>query len=687
MISVESTEQGIRAVDSSKTSIDVAAERWTETDEGPTVPREPDVTVSGTTTQLRFPPVFVVAETTGGDSYELASEVGPIPLPSDEYVVRVEGNVLAYVAFSGPARLEKPNYEASILSFPEPTSVTLGFRSRTQEPAETVVVPRTPEGIATALSQFPSGHRTTTADRSYPTMRDHPPRIAFGDAVSIPDVVSRRREETAIELRLPASLDYLFPASSLAHYLGASVSVDSDDSDDSVTPRIEAAGRVHELPTLPSFQYETASLLRRTFLLDCLVRNAGPHGTDLAEYRLLSELGLDADRLYAAPVAERLNAYLDAPFERVSEELPEWHLSMYVEPTMSHAETLPYLLQNVPNIFLPESTPLDGGERLSRSLDDFYRGTKPSPRESVAIDLTKPKLGPGRTHGWLAGGVPIDVFKGIPEAYENRFDFLGRAGDSISVVAILNDSGMKDEHADAARIYRERAADLDIDIEVREHLTTEELATVFETPHDFVHYIGHCDRAGLRCPDGNLSVSSLSASNVQTFFLNACGSFYEGVGLVERGSVAGAVTFNRVVDSQAAKVGTMFVRLLVHGFCFERAMQMARRRIMTGKDYAVVGDGTHVLAQSDNYVSSDAVLTRLDDGRFELQYSVHSPWVNGGYFQTHITPDDESRLLGSVGTYVLEQTELCEFLEHADTPIVYDGDIHWSDELLTLLRS
>ncbi|WP_224449472.1 hypothetical protein [Haloprofundus salilacus] len=682
MISVESTEQGIRAVDSSKTTIDVVAERWTETTGGPSIPRDPDVTVSGTTTELRFPPVFVVAEASDGSRFELASEVGPIDLPPGDYVVRVDGNVLTYVAFSGPVRLEKPNYEAAILSFPTRTTVTLGFRNRTHAPAETVVVPRTPAGVATALSQFPSGHRTTTADRSYPTMRDHPPRVAFGDSVSIPDVVSERREETSVEFRLPPELDYLFPASSLAHYLGATVAVESG-----TTPRLETADRVHELPALPSFQYETAALLRRVFLLDCLVRNAGPHGTDLAEFRLLSELPLDADALYAAPVAERLNAYLDAPFECISDELPEWHLSMYVEPTMSHAKTLPYLLQNVPNVFLPESTPLDGGERLTRSLDDFYRGLKSPSDDAVAVDLTKPKLGPGRAHGWLAGGVPIDVFKGVPEAYENRFDFLGRADDSISVVAILNDSGMENEHAEAARIYRERAADLDIDIEVREHLTTEELATVFETPHDFVHYIGHCDRAGLRCADGHLSVSALKESNVQTFFLNACGSFYEGIGLVERGSVAGAVTFNRVVDSQAAKVGTMFARLLVHGFCFERAMQMARRRIMTGKDYAVVGDGTHVLAQSDNYVSSDVELVRLDCDEFELRYSVYSPWVNGGYFQTHVTPDDESRLLGSTGTYVLDRERLCEFLNHADTPVVYDGDIHWSDGLANTLRS
>jgi hypothetical protein len=636
--------------------------------------RPVDTTVAGEVTTLRFPPVFVVAERLDGEeTFELGSRVGPIDLPPDEYVVRVDGNVLTYVRFDGAARLEKPGYERAIITFPESTQVTLGFRSRVQSPPETITVPKTPTGVATALSSFPAGHRTTTPDRSFPTMRGHPPLVEFGDETNVPDVVAERREAVDVELALPPRLDYLFPVSSLSHYLGATVRTESG-----ATPTLRTPERTHRLSSLPEFPMECAALLRRVFLLDCLVRNAGPYGTDLEEARHLDQLGIDADALYDQPIATRLDAYLDAPFEDVADELPEWHLSMYVDPTFEHVETLPYLLHRLPNVFLPSAEPLSGSERLSRSLDDFYRQRE----TSVSVDLVKPDLGPGRVHGWLAPGAPIDVFKSVPSAYTNRFDYRQRASDPISIVAVLNDNEMAEEHAEAARIYRQRATELDLDITVREHLSTDELATVFETPHELVHYIGHCEESGLRCRDGHLSMSSLDASRAQTFFLNACGSFHEGVELVRQGSVAGAVTFNKVLDSHAARVGTTFARLLMNGFSIERALRLARRRIMMGKDYTVVGDGTHVLTQSEDYIPGKIDLTRGSDDSFSLTYEVFSPSAHGGYYKPYIPGSEQSYLIGRSTDHRLDRETLDQFLSIADTPVVYDGDIHWSKELV-----
>ncbi|SEO72814.1 hypothetical protein SAMN04487948_104400 [Halogranum amylolyticum] len=673
MIEVDSTERGVRAVDSAKTSIEVETDDWVSAEQSLALSRPVDTTLAGETSVLRFPPVFVVAERLDGDAtFELGSEVGPIDLPPDEYVVRVDGNVLTYVRFDGAARLEKPGYEQAIISFPEPTTVTLGFRSRVQSPPETMTVPRTPAGVATALSHFPAGHRTATPDRSFPTMRGHPPLVEFGDETDVPDVVAERREAVDVELTLPPRLDYLFPVSSLAHYLGATVRTEP-----AATPTLRTPDRTRELSSLPEFPRECAALLRRAFMLDCLVRNAGPYGTDLSETRHLETLGLDAAALYDRPISSRLDAYLDAPFERVSEAFPEWHLSMYVDPTFDHVETLPYLLSILPNVFLPSSEPLSGSERLSRSLDDFYRRQE----SSVSVDLVKPDLGPGRVHGWLAPSAPIDVFKAVPSAYSNRFDYRRRASEPISVVAVLNDNEMAEEHAEAARIYRHRATELDLDITVREHLSTDELADVFETSHDLVHYIGHCEESGLRCRDGNLSVSSLRESNAQTFFLNACGSFHEGVELVRQGSVAGAVTFNKVLDSHAARVGTTFARLLMNGFCIERALRLSRRRIMMGKDYTVVGDGTHVLTQSENYVPGEIELSNTPDGQFDLTYEVFSPSAHGGYYQPYLPGNDQSHLIGYATSHRLDREALTRFLDIADTPVVYDGDIHWSNEL------
>ncbi len=76
-------------------------------------------------------------------------------------------------------------------------------------------------------------------------------------------------------------------------------------------------------------------------------------------------------------------------------------------------------------------------------------------------------------------------------------------------------------------------------------VTVDELARIFEAEEDFVHFIGHCEVGGLKCQDGTLDIESLSSVGVRTFFLNACGSYRQGQALIERGSVAGAVTLRK----------------------------------------------------------------------------------------------------------------------------------------------
>ncbi|WP_267620007.1 hypothetical protein [Halobium salinum] len=676
MIEVVSTEKGLRAVDARKNSIDVVTGDWAPTTVEDDVPSPTDVRVAGTTTSLRLPPAFVsVTRLDDNATFELGSETGPLELGDAEFLVRVSGNVNSYLRFSGPAEVSKPNYEATVLSFLRPTEVTLGFRSRVQSPSGTLTVPRTPAGVATALTHLSASNRTATPDRSFPTMRGHPPLVEFGEDTTVPTFLEGGTDDT--ELVLPAGLEYLFTAASLAHYLGATVTVERD-----ADPLLRTAAADHRLGTLPEFERRVAALLRRCFLLDCLVRNAGPYGTDLAESALLETLSLDADTLYEASVGERVDAYLDAPFERVDADLPEWHLSMYVDPTYDHVGVLPYLLVSLPNVFLPRSDPLREDERLSRSLDDFYRNEV---GDAVAVDLVKPHLGPGRIHGWLAPGTPIDVFKSVPAAYRNGTGYEWRADESISIVAVLNDSEMSGEHGEAARIYRERALDLDLDITVRERLSTEELARTFESSHDLVHYIGHCEETGLRCPDGTLSMSSLTESNAQTFFLNACGSFYEGLTLVEKGSVAGAVTFNKVLDADAARVGTSFARMLMHGFCLERALDLARRRIMMGKDYTVVGDGTHTLTQSESFIPVTMTLDPRADGRFDVEFDAFSAEKVGGHYQPHVPSSRRSYLHGNRAAFTLDHEATEEIISRADAPVVYDGDLHWSKDLVDLL--
>ncbi|WP_430505519.1 hypothetical protein [Haloparvum sp. PAK95] len=674
MLRVEREVNLVRATDAAKQT-SVVDGRFAPASDGPDLPRGVDETVFARATSLEFPPGFAVVEDLDADeSTELGRDVGPIELESGAYCIRLNAPVMTYLRFDGAATIRKPQHREVVVEFPARTPVTLGFRSRIKSPREEIRVPETVDGFATALSAISGSHRTQTPDRSFPTMRQHPPELTFTDPVDgetrIPPGLRGSRDD--VELVLPPDLRYLVTGASLGHYLGATVRTEPG-----ATPTLVAGDR-HELPPLPEFPHAASELLQRTFYLDCLVRNVGPHGTELAESEALDRLAVDPHRVYDQSVPERVETYLELPYDRVADVFPEWHLSLYVQPTFERARALPYVLFNVPQLFLPESESLDSDEWLSRSLGDFYR----SRRESASVDLRRPELGPGRNHGWLADGVPIDVFKSRLSAYENRARYRQQASDGLSIVAVVNDADMGIEASEAAETYRDRAAALEVDasVSVREELSTDDLASVFEAGHDMVHFVGHCEPDGLVCTDGHLATSDLAESNAETFFLNACGSYYEGLDLIENGSVAGGVTFNRVLEDNAAKVGTAFARLLAQGFSIERAMDLSRRRVMAGKDYAVVGDGSHTLLQAEEIITAH-LRVEEQDGTYHVVHHPNMPDNQGSVYQSHLQEDDRSHLYGSKQEFRVDRERLKEFLGYGVTPVIYNGDLGWSDEL------
>lgn len=696
MIEWEETEAGVRAFDRTKTGVTVGAPDWQTGGEPRVIERPIDKSVTGRASRLSFPPSLVgIVDVETGTRYEHGNDTKPLLLPDGEYLANVHGNVKTYLRFSGPATVQKTDdFDSLIFSFRRKTPVTLGFRSHHKMPVDTITVPPTTEGVATAISYASSSQKVTGPDRSYPTLRGHPPRFELGEELHIPREVRAAKKDIGIEIRIPDDFETLFVTAPLAYYLQADVVVEGHRAPMLSAPEVNFT---YSFSPLPAYQHEVADLLRQVFFLDCLVRNAGPHRWELAELSLLDTVDIDAAETYDATPAEQLVTYDLADFERIEGDLPEWHLSMYVEPVLENVSALPYLLSNLSLIYLPDSSNLNRNELLDASLGDFYRGnpqrsggTPPDVRYRTTENVTsvnriKPTLHRGRIHGWLADGVPIDVFKVEPSAYENRFKYFERSSRDIEVTVILNDEMMGDEHESVADIYLNRSGNLPMEVTVREGLSRTELAKTLETPSDFVHYIGHCEESGLRCTDGNLPVSAIEESNVQTFFLNACGSYYEGMELVKKGSVAGAVTFNKVLNKQAAKVGVSFAQLLINGFSIQRALRLARRRIMMNKDYAVVGDGTHQLTQCDNILPTVGHLKRIDCTEFCLSYRSMSEQGPGSLFQPYLKGNDKVYLGGNDAKFSLDQSELTSFLNRAKIPIVFDGELYWSAELESIL--
>ncbi|SDQ66097.1 hypothetical protein [Natronobacterium texcoconense] len=714
MIEWELGDQTLRVTDVDNAELSVRGGDLAVSGDAPDLSRAVDDTVLATATHLEFPHSVVYAfSAESDDRYELNPTGEPLTLGPGEYVVDVDTEIKTYLRFSGRATIEKTaGFESVVVSFPERTEVVLGFRSRHELPAGTITVPDDPSKVAEAISHLAASHKTDGPDRTYPTLRGHPSLLEHGDELEIPDKVAADAPETGIELVVPPCYESLYVTAPLAYYLQARVRT-ADGGEDAPILRLPDQGIERHLSPMPTLERDVERLLRKAFFLDCLVRNAGPYGTRLAEETLLEELNCSAAALYDATPQQRLATYLDVPFTAIEHRIPEWHLSTYVAPEFDRLEALPFLLDRMSLIYRPRTSTLEGKELIERSLEDFYRGPnatddfgpatpdRASAGEVASVDVVKPELRHGRVHGWLADGVPIDVFKSAPEAYYNRLDYLERSSDATSIRVVLNDPEMASEYDEVAPIYRQRSEELPIDVTVEESVSQADLARIFENDHDFVHYIGHCETDGFRCSDGYLSVSNLDRCNTQTFFLNACGSFYEGKRLIENGSVAGAVTFSQVLNDHAVTVGSTFAKLLVHGFSIERAMGLARRRIMMGKDYAVVGDGTHSLTQAEHRFPTTITINPLDDtssdlpgpipsgvaddldsaDRYHVTVDCYMTRATGAHYYPHTEDNEYAYLCGNETNMTLSGSELATLLKEMEASVIYDGDLYWSEEL------
>jgi hypothetical protein len=580
---------------------------------------------------------------------------GETSLGRGDYCLRLDGECHGVVRFRGPARVRASPDGASV-AFPGPSRVTVGICTRRRAPAETVTVPSTPAGVATAVTHAAAAHRTTAPVRSLPGLRRHPPALAFGER-DVPDAVAAETPDTGIEFVVPASYADVFTVAPRAYYLGASLTVSAQSSP---RLRVPEAGVDRVLSPLAEV---ASAMLRRVFFLDCVVRPAARPG--LAATGLRSRLGLDAPALRTASPAERLGAYLDAPFGSVDADLPPWHLATYAPPDERTARCLPALLDRRSLVYLPETEPLDGGELVARSLDDFYRGG------ADRLEVQKPVLRRGALHGWLAPETPIDVFDSHPAAYANRPT---ADASSFRVVVVRNDEEMAGEDAAAADAYRAR--DVPATVAVRRDLSRRDLASVLAEDVDLVHFIGHCEESGLQCADGYLAVESLDAVGARSFFLNACGSYHEGRALVRRGSVAGAVTFRDVLDGQATTVGTTFARLLVRGFCVERALDLARRRIRMGKDYAAVGDATYAPA-GDHEAPVLVRVSEAGDG-YEVSVEGMSDDAPGGAFSPPVGDPPSDVLRGRGHVERMDAAALGAALSGTDYPVIHDEGFAWA---------
>ncbi|PSP85067.1 hypothetical protein BRC83_03930 [Halobacteriales archaeon QS_1_68_17] len=614
-------------------------------------------------------------------------------LPGDYNVEVASARMKLYLSVDGGVEVE-PREDRVRLSFPGSPGVRIGVRSLHDQPAATITTGTDPREMMRAVSWLGSALKTTSCERSFPTLRGHPPLIELGDELDVPATIDR--PETDVTIEIPPQLEAIFPVASLAYYLGARVEPGPD-------PLLVTGGTTHPLTGGEGFETRVAEILEQVFLLDCVTRTEGYYQVDLHERRVIADrVDLDFADLYDRPIAAQVDRYLSVPYDRIADAVPRWKLTADVTTAPEHVSTLPFLAKELAMIRARnvtaaaersvDSLPTEFEQFFSRGAGAFTRSAsdtrgqesgEAATEQSVDDQVFRPEPTESIEQTFVGDGIPLGASKMTVEAYYQRLDHEPATGTRTRVIVVCNDPQMNDENV-VSEVYGTRDW-LEFDITIREELTIDEMAEILRTDADFLHYIGHVDEYGIRCADGYLDARSLEETSVSAFLLNACQSYEQGKALVERGALGGIVTLKEVLNKTATEIGHTIARLLNSGFSLSSAFSLLDKTHLLARHYMVVGDGNATIVESESGTPYSVAVDRTSDDEFEVELYAY-PSKNysiGSLLSVHLDKLTEHYLnSGHVDTVGLGTAELQEYLAMEMMPVETDEDLLWSDELV-----
>jgi len=579
-----------------------------------------------------------------------------------------------YLRFDGPATVEEGE-NGTRIRFAEESTVVVGPRSLHRRPEGTVTVPETPAGVARGLSLFASALKTTSPERSFPTLRGHPPLLEFGDEF---DAAGLSRPETAIAIEVPENYGSVFTVAPLSYYLGAEIVTGAD------RPRIVAGEKT--LPLGGDLREATADTLRHCFLLDCVTRTEGLYQVPLRERQELAErTAIAPERWYDLPIAERTAAYLSVPKD-ATEDLLEWHLTADIKPAVGNAEILPFVVDDLALIRSP--TPLvDRGSAPAEpdDLDDFFRASGDASRSSASDEprpVEESVISPVETdtygHIWVGEQFPMGSSKPSVDAYRRRLDRESSDDSTTTVTLVCNDEEMLAEVEDELYGFFDM-----LTLEVRSHhdLTRAELRAVLERDTSFLHYVGHVEDGGVQCADGHLDLRGLDETGVDAFLLNGCTSYEQGQALVDAGAFGGVVTLTSVSNTKATKTGKHLAHLLDAGFDFHGALDVIRRVRISRQNYVVVGDGTMTISQSKSGTQFVMAVREQTEETLTLDCFGYptSRFKIGSLGRTYLEDGDQHIPVGAFHSYEVSRERFQERMRSQRMPVLVDGELRWAN--------
>ncbi len=597
-----------------------------------------------------------------------------------------------FVSLSGPIKLYcrvdttgtiEVGLNSIHFTFDEQTTVVVGGRSLHEKPAGTIQTPPDCESMMQAVSALSSALKTDSPERTWPTLRGHPPLIEQGTTLEIPETI----EPFDSPLRIEVSPNYrdLYAATPLAFYLGATVCPRAESGATLVTDSAE-----YELGVGCRLEDDVAKTLKHLFFLDCLVRTEGIYHYEVYERNALeSKLPFDFETVYEASLSEQLERYFAVPYELTEPHLPRWPLTAYVPATPDGVEVLPFVLDQLGVVREPRGAndththtqPATAPPQFVRSAGTNRSPVFPPHENDDPLSVVEPTIKDDAVeHAWFASHAPRGASKATVEAYHNQLS-RGPRNDAIEILLVCNDVRMLEEHDVLDKTYGNRET-LPFDIHSEFGVSTAQFGSLLtDGGYDFLHYIGHATPDGLECMDGTLDIKTLSSVDVGVFFLNACQSYEQGLALIEKGAFGGIATLSDVVNELAMDAGEMIARLLNFGFPLRSTLEIAREATDIGDQYLIIGDGSTDIAQCDGGAPGVDIVEAQTESRCTYRAQLYSTkaFKIGTLTSPNIEEDTKRYLTPKTSPHKsISEQSVQEYLTWKEGPIQLNGELQWN---------
>jgi len=352
----------------------------------------------------------------------------------------------------------------TVISFETPTQVVIGARSTHEVPVTSITVTEDPADLMDAVSLLGASVKEWSAERSWPTLRGHPPAIELGAARDIPDSLSV--PDTGVTIGTPPDTASIFRVAPLSHYLGADL-VPNDRAE-------LRLGSKHAEPlgTGRDLEASVDELLARCLLLDSLVRIGGYYSIPRLEYdELAPELPFYPPELYGESIDQQLLEYLEVPLDKLRPYLPEWSVEATLRPDATDVEVLPYVQHALGRVRVTED-----GAPPTRSGGTAALSTTRKPRPGVA-SVT-------------------------PGAWEQAIDWDRPATEEASLLFV--DDGPDASEAFTKAAWEQFRGGPPRTATCGRTLSTASLRQQLAEGHLYVNYAGGVTSEGLVCTDGVL---------------------------------------------------------------------------------------------------------------------------------------------------------------------------------------